>query len=208
MNHARSSRARRRLTALVVALGLLLVGAAVTGVLVARSAPTALADALDGAATAADGQGVDPADDGELPDGATVFDDGYAGIAKLDPELLGALRAAAGDAGPDDVDFIVNSGWRSPEYQQELLDEAVAEYGSVEEAARWVATPERSAHVAGEAVDVGLDATVWLADHGAEYGLCQIYDNEAWHFELRPEAVDAGCPEKYWDPTFDPRLQG
>ena len=26
------------------------------------------------------------------------------------------------------------------------------------------------------------------------YGLCQIYGNEPWHFELRPEAVEQGCP--------------
>ena len=26
------------------------------------------------------------------------------------------------------------------------------------------------------------------------YGLCQIYGNEPWHYELRPDAVDHGCP--------------
>ena len=24
--------------------------------------------------------------------------------------------------------------------------------------------------------------------------LCQIYSNESWHYELRPEAIDHGCP--------------
>ena len=39
------------------------------------------------------------------------------------------------------------------------------------------------------------------------YGLCQIYGNEPWHFELRPDAVDHGCPPTYADPTHDPRMQ-
>ena len=46
-----------------------------------------------------------------------------------------------------------------------------------------------------------------LSEHGAEYGLCQIYDNEPWHYELRPDAIEHGCPTRYADPTQDPRLQ-
>jgi zinc D-Ala-D-Ala carboxypeptidase len=144
--------------------------------------------------------------DGVVPDGATVWDEEIPGVAKLDPDLLGALRQAATDAADDGVEFLVESGWRSPEYQNQLLREAVSEYGSEEEAARWVATPETSAHVSGDAVDIG-DATAWLSEHGAEYGLCQIYSNEPWHYELRPEAIDHGCPPMYADPTHDPRMQ-
>jgi zinc D-Ala-D-Ala carboxypeptidase len=146
--------------------------------------------------------------DGAVPNGATVFDDEFPAVANLDPALLGALRQAATDAAGDGVEFFVDSGWRSPEYQEQLLQEAVAEYGSEEEAARWVATPETSAHVSGDAVDVGpFDAAAWLSANGAEYGLCQIYGNEPWHYELRPEAIDNGCPPMYADPTQDPRMQ-
>jgi zinc D-Ala-D-Ala carboxypeptidase len=146
--------------------------------------------------------------DGAVPDGATVFDDETPGVANLDPALLGALRQAATDAADDGVEFNVTSGWRSPEYQNQLLREAVSEYGSEEEAARWVATAETSAHVSGDAVDIGpFDATAWLSEHGADYGLCQIYSNESWHYELRPEAIDHGCPPMYADPTQDPRMQ-
>jgi zinc D-Ala-D-Ala carboxypeptidase len=146
--------------------------------------------------------------DGAVPDGATVFDDEIPGVANLDPALLGALRQAATDAADDGVEFFVDSGWRSPEYQTQLLREAVSEYGSEEEAARWVATPNRSAHVSGGAVDIGpFDATAWLSERGAEYGLCQIYSNEPWHYELRPEAIDDNCPPMYADPTQDPRMQ-
>jgi D-alanyl-D-alanine carboxypeptidase len=146
--------------------------------------------------------------DGELPDGVTVFGDEYPAVAKLEPALLDALRNAAKDAAGDRVVFYVNSGWRSAAYQEELLDEAISKYGSRSAAARWVATPATSRHVLGEAVDIGgSEATSWLSEHGAEYGLCQIYGNEPWHYELRPEAVDHGCPPMYADPTQDPRMQ-
>jgi hypothetical protein len=146
--------------------------------------------------------------DGAVPDGTTVFDDEVPGVANLDPALLAALRRAATDAAGDGIEFVVDSGWRSPAYQEHLLHEAVSEYGSEGEAARWVATPSTSAHVSGDAVDLGPSAAAaWLSEHGAEYGLCQIYGNEPWHYELRPGAVDHGCPPMYTDPTHDPRMQ-
>jgi len=146
--------------------------------------------------------------DGALPDDTTVFDDAIPGVANLDAGLLGALRRAATDAGNDGVELVVDSGWRSPEYQTQLLREAVSEYGSEEEAARWVATADTSAHVSGDAVDIGpADAMAWLSVRGAAYGLCQIYGNEPWHYELRPEAVIHGYSPVYADPTHDPRMQ-
>jgi zinc D-Ala-D-Ala carboxypeptidase len=146
--------------------------------------------------------------DGAVPAGVTVFDDEFPAVANLDPALLGALRRAATDAAGDGVEMVVTSGWRSPAYQEQLLREAVSEYGSEEEAARWVANADTSLHVSGDAVDIGhSDATGWLSEHGAEYGLCQIYNNEPWHYELRPEAVDDGCSPRYADPTHDPRMR-
>jgi zinc D-Ala-D-Ala carboxypeptidase len=146
--------------------------------------------------------------DGAVPAGTTLFANRVPGVAKLDPALLGALRQAARDAADDGVEFFVASGWRSPEYQDRLLREAVSKYGSEQEAARWVATPDRSPHVSGDAVDIGhSDATAWLSEHGAEYGLCQIYSNEPWHYELRSETLDHGCPPMYADATHDPRMR-
>ena len=129
-------------------------------------------------------------------------------VGNLDADLRDALRRAMTDAADDGIAVTVDSGWRSPEHQQQLLDEAIVKYGSQAEAARWVATPNRSAHVSGDAVDIGpAEATAWLSANGARYGLCQIYGNEPWHYELRTDAGEQGCPPMYADPTHDPRMQ-
>jgi LAS superfamily LD-carboxypeptidase LdcB len=139
---------------------------------------------------------------------ATRLDGDMPGMANLDAGLLRALRRAARDAEDDGVEPVVDSGWRSPQHQEQLLRDAIAKYGSGAEARRWVATPETSAHVSGDAVDVGpSEAAAWLSEHGAGYGLCQIYANEPWHYELRPDAGEHGCPAMYADPTHDPRMQ-
>lgn len=221
-----TARRRFRRTLAFLAVGLAVVAAAIIGASVAQS-PVSSASSFGEVPAGTDGQGgpgevprggpgraASAADgtmteaDGVLPDGVTVFDEGYPGVANLDPELLSALRAAATDASADGVEFLVNSGWRSGAYQDQLLRDAVSTYGSEAEAARWVATAETSAHVAGNAVDLGpYVATTWLAEHGAAFGLCTTYDNEAWHYELRPDAIEDGCPAAYADPTQDPRMQ-
>jgi D-alanyl-D-alanine carboxypeptidase len=153
-------------------------------------------------------RGVSGEADGVVPDGTTVLDDGIPGIANLDPALLGALRQAAADAVTDEVEILVRSGWRSTKHQEQLFRQAVSKYGSVRKAARWVASADTSAHVSGRAVDIGPSrAMAWLARHGARYGLCRVYTNEPWHFELRPDAIDRRCPPRYADPTHDPRMQ-
>jgi zinc D-Ala-D-Ala carboxypeptidase len=209
MTYSEPARTTTRRIPRIPVAGLLVVIAAITAALgyplLASSSSTAASpiDVLRSEHRGALGEA-----DGAVPDGTTVFDDEIPGVANLDPALLGALRQAATDAADDGVEFYVNSGWRSPEYEEQLLHEAVSKYGSEEEAARWVATPTTSAHVSGDAVDIGpFDATAWLSEHGADYGLCQIYSNESWHYELRPEAIDHGCPPMYADPTHDPRMQ-
>jgi zinc D-Ala-D-Ala carboxypeptidase len=147
--------------------------------------------------------------DGLLPKGVTVFDGQYPAVGNLDPAFLRALREAATAAAKDGVVFTVNSGWRTPRYQVQLLRDAVVKYGSAEEAARWVATPERSVHVQGHAIDIGRanGAQAWLTEHGGGYGLFQIYVNEPWHYELRPEAIGGERPPMLPDPSHDPRLR-
>lgn len=147
--------------------------------------------------------------DGVIRDGdqPTVFETDRVAVGNLDPALLEALQRAATDAAADDVVLRVNSGWRSPALQERMLHDAVAQYGSAEEAARWVASASTSAHVSGDAVDLGpLPTLDWIAQRGWRYGLCQTYANEPWHYELRPDADEQGCPEMYTDPTEDPRM--
>jgi len=203
--NSRTTYARRRVTVVVLAL-LLIAALALVGKLgldVLAGVPTM--PLAGGGGSNATG----PTADGEIADGETVLvtDVGHPALANLDPELLAAIQRAAADAAAEDIPFRVTSGWRSPEYQARLLSEAVRDYGSEEEARRWVASPETSLHVSGDAIDIGdFDATYWLSLHGAAYGLCQTYANERWHFELRPEAATEGCPEQYLDPTADPRM--
>lgn len=133
-------------------------------------------------------------DDGSIPEGQeiTLFEDNHPALANLDPDLLAAIQQAATDADRAGIPMVVTSGWRSPEFQQALLDDAIQVYGSEEEALKWVLTPDRSSHVSGNAIDIGYtDADYWLIKNGFRYGLCQTYANEIWHFEL---AVTPGNP--------------
>lgn len=120
-------------------------------------------------------------------------------ITGLDSELRTAVQDAARAAEAAGVTFYVSSGWRSETDQQELFDEAVERYGSAEAARAQVLPPEDSAHVTGDAVDIGpTDAMSWMSQHGADYGLCQTYANEMWHYELLVER-GGECPRQAAD---------
>lgn len=124
-------------------------------------------------------------EDGVLPDNASPFDTSLPGVAKLNPKLLKAIQDAARAAERDGIKLHLTTGWRSREYQEELLRKAIAKYGSREKAAEYVADPDKSNHVTGNAVDVGpTDADDWLNRKGNRFGLCQTLANEIWHFEL------------------------
>ena len=133
---------------------------------------------------------------GWIPDGQTLspFDVLNPALAQLDPPLLNAIQDAARAAASRGVDLRITSGWRSKGFQQRLFDDAVAKYGSVDIASQFVASPDVSKHVVGQAVDVApVAADKWLIRNGARFGLYQIYANELWHFEL---AIDGAgnCP--------------
>lgn len=157
-------------------------------------------------ALGAPGEGVGPsslsAADGYIPDGETVsLTDDVPAVTRLDARLRDALGRAAEAASERDVTFTLTDGWRSERYQEYLFDRAVTEYGSAEEASRWVKHGDESKHVRGEAVDIATaDAMDWLSRFGGEYGLCRIYANEAWHFELAADASGT-CPDLLTDST-------
>ena len=115
-------------------------------------------------------------------------------MGRLDSLLLSAIQQAAVTPAADGVWMTVTSGRRSTAFQQQLLDDAVATYGTTAAARQYVQTPERSKHVHGQAVDIGgVDADQWLITNGARFGLCQIYANEIWHFELATDSTGV-CP--------------
>ena len=124
-------------------------------------------------------------------------------IARLDPDLRAAVVAAAADAKADGIRLSVTSGWRSKAHQERLLEDAVQRYGSVSAALHWVSTPDTSAHVTGDAVDIGPNraADAWLSEHGADYGLCQMFANEPWHFELAT-SPGGDCPPMLPDSSY------
>lgn len=135
-----------------------------------------------------------PHGDGDLSESISVTDTDHAALLNLDPELLRAVQDAAAAAGADGIELKVTSGWRSKDYQQRLLDEAVQKYGSLEEARAFVNTPDKSTHVTGDAIDIGpTDAADWVIRNGSDFGLCQTYANEIWHFELMTQPGGT-CP--------------
>lgn len=130
------------------------------------------------------------------------YDVANPAVGYLDPALLRAVQQAADAAAADGITMTITSGWRSPEFQQQLLDDAVAAYGSVAAARQYVQTPQASRHVTGQAVDIGgYGADDWLIAHGARFGLCRIYANELWHFELAADAAGV-CPPLRPDASF------
>lgn len=133
---------------------------------------------------------------GYLPDQTTVtaFDVENPIVGRLDPALLSAVQQATRAAGADGVEVQINSGWRSIGFQQRLFDDGVRMYGSVDAAKQFVASPQTSMHVVGRAVDVGgPGAAAWMSRNGPRFGLCQVYANELWHYELTADA-NGGCP--------------
>jgi D-alanyl-D-alanine carboxypeptidase len=120
---------------------------------------------------------------------------GVGDVRGLTPALRRAVALAVAAARADGVDLVVTSGWRSPAHQQRLYDAAVAKYGSPAAARQWVLPPGESAHVRGEAVDVGPPvAASWLQAYGVRFGLCRRYVNEPWHFERLAGAKGSACP--------------
>jgi zinc D-Ala-D-Ala carboxypeptidase len=142
------------------------------------------------------------ADDGYIPDGDTVaLTDDVPAVTRLDGRLRDALDRASQEAADRGVTFTLTDGWRSERYQEYLFARAVTEYGSAEEASKWVKHGDQSKHVRGEAVDIATaDAMDWLVRFGGDFGLCQIYANESWHFELAADESGT-CPALLVDGT-------
>src|SRR5215203_373159 len=104
---ARTAARRTRWTILpaLVAVGATLVSVLTWQSLAPSSSPLGLSSSLLGlganTVARADHEGALGEADGVVPDGVTVFDGEFPAVAKLDPDLLKALRVAATDAADD-----------------------------------------------------------------------------------------------------------
>lgn len=133
---------------------------------------------------------------GYLPDGGTLtaFDIDNPVVGLLDPALLAAVQEATRVAAAEGVTMQLNSGWRTRGFQQRLFEDGVLLYGSVDAARQFVASPETSMHVQGKAVDVGPPAAAaWMSRNSPRFGLCQVFANELWHYELTADGAGI-CP--------------
>ena len=196
---AHSSTPVRRRRTVIAVLAFLLVGGTTAVAIVQQASPTfrngvaGIVDKVGSTATTFE----ETSEHGFIATGQTIelSDEHLPSIANLDPDLLAAAREAADAAEREQgIHLVVTSGWRSAAYQGWLLSQAIARYGSAEEAAKWVSKPEDSKHVTGEALDVGpFDGTLWMQSNASRFGLCQIYSNELWHYELATAYGDS-CP--------------
>jgi zinc D-Ala-D-Ala carboxypeptidase len=115
--------------------------------------------------------------------------------AVLIPDLVAMAEAASAAGAP----LVVSSAWRSFEYQQQLLERALATQ-SREEALRTLAPPGHSQHQLGTAMDFGsidlsfarTPAGKWLAGNAWRHGFSLSYPEglewltgyswEPWHY--------------------------
>ena len=108
-----------------------------------------------------------------------------AGTEGLDPLLAAAYTLAENQAHRDGVPLSITSGYRTWAEQERMWQDAIVQYGSPDAARHWVLPPAESTHVTGRAIDVGPQIGAdWLHANGNRWGLCRLYENEWWHFEL------------------------
>jgi zinc D-Ala-D-Ala carboxypeptidase len=105
-----------------------------------------------------------------------------------------AFTAARSQALWRDGELIgLTSGYRDTREQERLFAQEVRRSGSPAAARLRVLPPYESRHATGIALDVRpLEGARWLENHGAQYHLYRVYDNEWWHFEYRPD----GSPQR------------
>ncbi|HEX6289290.1 MAG TPA: peptidoglycan-binding protein [Herpetosiphonaceae bacterium] len=131
---------------------------------------------------------------------------GYGGkrisLHRLAASAWRALVSAARADGIADPLLLPVSGYRSPETQETLWQNALKKYGSPDKARTWVAPPGNSAHQTGRAIDFylggknassqvaylrTLPAFTWLAAQAERFGFYP-YTAEPWHWEYNPPA--------------------
>lgn len=144
-----------------------------------------------------------------IPEGYEVTLTDLVNGHAVDSRIYPDLQQMFDDARAQGILPMISSSFRTAEYQQQLLDEKIAEYqaqGYGDDEARnlaeqWVAIPGTSEHQIGLAVDITTadsvqqDASIvwdWLAQNSYKYGFILRYQEqwteitgvipEPWHF--------------------------
>lgn len=143
----------------------------------------------------------------QLAVGGATRPDSFTGMNPAFASALAQMFAAA----PPEIQsqLRVTSGYRSPERQAQLWDEALKKYGSESAARKWVAPPGRSKHNHGHAADLKyLDdaARAWAHANAPNFGLAFPLANENWHIELASArggqpAIQAAAPGPQTQPA-------
>lgn len=115
------------------------------------------------------------------------------------PEFSSALAQLFAAAPPDiQQNLRISSGYRSPERQAQLWQQALQKYGSESAARKWVAPPGRSNHNHGQAADLKYlspAAREWAHANAGNFGLAFPLSNENWHIELASARGGGGQPQ-------------
>ena len=126
-------------------------------------------------------------------------------MQRLTPEAAAKWQQMVEAASKSGIRLLIVSGYRSFEYQAELIGKKITAGQSIEEILTVSAAPGYSQHHTGAAVDIATpgsrplteefetsDAYRWLSQYAAEYGFSMTYprDNalgfifEPWHWAL------------------------
>ena len=155
--------------------------------------------------------------------GATRPDSFSAMTPEMQSGLWNLLQAADSELGGG---LQVYSGYRSPELQAQLYENALAKYGSEAAARKWVAPPGRSKHNSGQAADLKYNGVridklpenhpvrAWLAENVTRFGLSQPMSWEPWQVEAAgarggppPNALTQGGGQSQGQPAAQPAPQ-
>lgn len=130
--------------------------------------------------------------------------DSFSSMTPVMQEGLWALLQAADQEIGQGLQ--VYSGYRSPDLQAQLFQNALAKYGSEAAARKWVAPPGRSRHNTGQAADLKYNGVridqlpedhpvrLWLSENVSRFGLAQPMSWEPWQVEVAGARGQASAP--------------
>jgi D-alanyl-D-alanine carboxypeptidase len=128
-------------------------------------------------------------------------------MQQLTPEVAASWQQMVELAGDDGVRLLIVSGFRSFEYQAQLIRNKIESGQTIEEILKVNAAPGFSQHHTGAAVDIATpgsrplteefaesNAFTWLSDNAPQFGFSMTYppDNphgfvyEPWHWAQNP----------------------